>query len=150
MSDEEFYAFLGSCRDELAVKQAAFEKRIAGARQWHCEMAQASLDIGETKFGMTPIGTYSTEYQSWLWAWANEDFPELARAASRQIQGLYDVTGFRVFLEEGIGASAADARDFAALAVHHLDAQAFFRCPSEGAEPVLYLAVHDVQGEREK
>ena len=55
MSDEEFYAFLTSCRDELAIKQAALEKRIASARRWHYEMTEASLDIGETKFGMTPI-----------------------------------------------------------------------------------------------
>ena len=143
MSDEEFFAFLGVCRDELTVKQTDFQKRIANARRWHYEMAEASLTIGEMRFGMTLIGTYSPEYQSWLWAWANEDFPEVARAASRQIQGLYDVTGFRVFLDVGIGASTADAQDFAALAVHQLGAIGFYRCPSEGAGPVLYLAVHE-------
>ena len=95
------------------------------------------------RFETTLIGTYSSEYQSWLWAWANEDFPEVARAASRQIQALYDVTGFRVFLNEGIGASTEDAQDFTALAVHQLDAIGFFRCPSDEAGPVLYLAVHE-------
>jgi hypothetical protein len=54
---------------------------------------------------------------------------------------LHAVTGFQVFLDPGIEASAADAEDFAALAVHALDAIAFFRCPSE--EPTLYLAVHE-------
>ena len=86
MSDEAFHAFLGDCRDELAVKQADFQKRIAGAPQWHYEMAEASLAFGEMRFGITPIGTYSPE---------------------------------------------------------QLDAIGFFRCPSEGAEPVLYLAVHE-------
>ena len=143
MSDEEFYSFLDACRDELTVKQTNFQKRIAGAGRWHYEMADSSLVIGEIEFGMTPIGTYSHEYQSWLWAWANEDFPEVARAASRQIQGLYDVTGFRVFLDEGIGASTLDAQDFAALAIHQLGAIGFYRCPSEGDGPVLYLAVHE-------
>jgi hypothetical protein len=106
-------------------------------------MNEASLAIGEMTFGVTPIGTYSPVYQTWLWAWANEDFPDVARAASRKIQGLYAVTGFRVFLNEGIEASRTDAQDFAALAVHQLNAIGFYRCPAEGEGPLLYLAVHD-------
>ena len=135
------FAFVSACRDEIAVKQAGFQHRIAGASLWQYEMADGSLTIGDTRFGMTPIGTFSHEYQSWLWAWANEDFPEPARAASRRIQGLHAVTGFQVFLDPGIGASPEDPEDFAALAVHQLGAIASFRCPSDG--PVLYLAVHE-------
>jgi hypothetical protein len=48
-----------------------------------------------------------------------------------------------VFLDAGIKASTAEADDFVALAVHALDAAAFFRCPSLG--PILYLAVHDLR-----
>ena len=143
MTDEAFYAFLNTCRDELAVKQASFQKLIAGAPRWHYDMVEESLVFGEMTFGMTPIGTFSPGHQTWLWAWANEDFPEVARAASRQIQGLHDVTGFRVFINEGIEASLDDAQDFTALAVHQLDAIAFFRSPAEGEEPDLYLAVHE-------
>ncbi len=140
MSDEEFFAFLASCRDELAAKQAVFGQRIAGAAQWRYEMEDGSLTIGDTRFRMTPIGSFSPQYQTWLWAWANEDFPEARRADSRQIQGLHSVTGFQVFIDPGNGATPADAQDFVALAVHQLAASGFFRCPSEG--PVLYLAVH--------
>jgi hypothetical protein len=143
MSDDAFYEFLGVCRGELTVKQTDFQKRIASAREWHFEIDEASLTFGDMRFDTTLIGTYSSEYQSWLWAWANEDFPEVARAASRQIQGLYDVTGFRVFLNEGIGASTEDAQDFTALAVHQLDAIGFFCCPSDDTGPALYLAVHE-------
>lgn len=139
MSDDEFVAFVAACRDELAAKQTAFEQQVARSDRWHYDMADGSLTIGSTRFAMTPIGTFSPEYQSWLWAWANEDFPDTARAASRRIQGLHAVTGFRVFLEPGIGASFADAQDLAMLAVHQLEAIGLFRCPSDG--PVLYLAV---------
>jgi hypothetical protein len=141
MSDDEFFAFLESCRDELAAKQAGFQQRIAGVSRWRYEMREGSLTIGDTRFRMTPIGSYSPQYLTWLWAWANEDFPEVARVASRQIQGLHCVTGFRVFIDPGSGASPPDALDFAALAVHQLGAIGFFRCPSDG--PVLYLAVHE-------
>jgi len=143
MTDEAFANLLDACREELALKQARFQERIAGARRWHYEMADASLVIGDIRFSMTPIGTYSAEYLTWLWAWANEDFPEVARAASRQIQELHAVTGFKVFINPGIEASRDDAQDFTALAVHQLGASAVFRCPAEGKAPVLYLAVHD-------
>src|SRR5436853_525571 len=83
MSDDEFFAFLAACREEVADKQARFQRRIAGAPRWSYELAAGSLTIGDTRFGMTPIGTFSPAHQSWLWAWANEDFPEAARGASR-------------------------------------------------------------------
>src|SRR5262245_45675577 len=141
MSDEEFFTFLTACRDELADKQAGFQQRIAGATRWSYELADCSLSIGDERFPMVPVGTHSPEYQTWLWAWANEDFPPVAREASRQLQSLHAVTGFRVFLDPGIEASSADAQDFAALAVHRLGAIGVFRLSSDG--PTLYLAVQE-------
>jgi hypothetical protein len=141
MTDDQFFAFLTACRAELAEQQPRFIKRIEGTGRRHYEMADLTLTLGETQFSMTPIGTFSPEYQSWLWAWANQDFPPVAREASKRLQALHDITGFRVFIDPGIGASSTDAQDFAALAIHHLGAIGFFRCPSEG--PTLYLAVHE-------
>jgi hypothetical protein len=141
MSDAEFFAFLAACRDELEDKQPRFQQRIASAGSWTYDMMDCSLTMGTERFPMTRVGTHSLEYQTWLWAWANEDFPEAARAASRQLQSLHTVTGFRVFIDPGIEASSADAEDFAALAVHQLGAIGFFRDPSDG--PTLYLAVHE-------
>jgi hypothetical protein len=138
LSDEDFFA---TCRDELAEKQALFQERIRGAARWSYEMADCSLAVGSERFPMTPVGTHSSEYQSWLWAWANEDLPHVAREAARRLQGLHAVTGFRVFLDPGIGASSADAQDFAALAVHQLGAIGVFRSPSDGL--TLFLAVHE-------
>src|SRR5262249_39052336 len=105
MSDDEFSAFLTACRNELADKQGALQQQMTSASHWKYDMADGSLTLGDMRFGMTPIGTFSPQYQTWLWAWANEDFPEVARAASRQIQGLHAATGFQVFLDPGIGAS---------------------------------------------
>jgi hypothetical protein len=141
LSDEQFFAFLVACRDELAEKQQRFQQRIAGAATWSYEMADCSLTIGSERFSMTPVGTHSPEYQTWLWGWANEDFPPLAREASRRLQALHKVTGFRVFLDPGIAASSTDAQDFAALAVHLLGAIGLFRSLSDG--PTLFLAVYE-------
>lgn len=141
MSDAEFFAFLDACREELADKQLQFQQRIAGVGSWTYDLRDCSLTIGSERFGVTPVGTHSLEYQTWLWAWANKDFPEAARTVSRQLQSLHTVTGFRVFIDEGIEASSADAQDFTALAVHQLGAIGFFREASDS--PTLYLAVHE-------
>jgi hypothetical protein len=53
------------------------------AARWFYEMADGSLTIGYTRFGMTPIGTSSAAHQSWLWAWANEAFPPVAKESAR-------------------------------------------------------------------
>lgn len=140
MSDEQFSAFLAACRDELAKLQPQFQRRIHGGGQWFYDLSDCTLRIGNHSFSMTPIGTHSPEHQSWLWAWANEEFPRRAREASEQLQTLQKITGFRVFTSPGIGASNNDAEDFAALAVHCLGAMGFFRVP--GA-PTLFLAVHE-------
>lgn len=141
MTDAEFSAFLSACREELADKQSRFAKRIADAGRWSYDLQDGSLTIGSEQFPVTAVGTYSEEYQTWLWAWANEEFPEAARAAARQLQSLHTLTGFRVFIDPGIDASSADAQDFAALAVHQLGAIGFFREAS--GSPTLYLAVHE-------
>jgi hypothetical protein len=138
-----FSEFLDACRHEVAPKQAVFQQRVQGGARWFYDMTDLSLTIDDIVLGMTPIGTYSSEYGSWLWAWANEDFPLAARQAAERIKTLHDITGFQVFLDPGIKASPADADDFVALAVHALDAAAFFRCPPPG--PTLYLAVHDLR-----
>ncbi len=148
MSDEEFFTFLATCREELVAKQARLQQQVAEAARWSYDMADGSLTIGNQRFAMTPVGTYSPAYQSWLWSWANEDLPAVARQGSRQLQALHTTTGFRVFIEPGIAASPADAQDFAALAVHQLGAIGFFRVPLDG--PTLYLAVQDCGSEAPK
>ena len=140
MSDEEFFAFLDACRSELATLQPQFQERIRKGDRWSYDLADGTLRIGDESFPIVPIGTYSAEYESWLWAWANDDFPLSSRDASKRLQSLYTQTGFRVFIDQGIGASSSDAQDFAALAVHCLGAIGFYRVPGS---PTLYLAVHE-------
>jgi hypothetical protein len=144
MSDGQFSAFLAACRNELAGVQARFQQRIRDAGQWFYDLSDCTLRIGGQSFSITPIGTYSAEYQSWLWAWANDEFPLLAREASKRLQTLHTVTGFHVFTNPGIGASANEADDFVALSVHSLGAIGFFRVPSESRQAsTLFLAVHE-------
>jgi hypothetical protein len=137
MSDEVFAAFLNACRDELIEKQHRFEKRIAGSGRWHYDYG--SLVVGAQRFPMIPIGTHSSVHKTWMWAWANDQFPSAARDASRQFQMLHVVTGFQVFLDGGIRASTVDAQDFSALAIHQVGGIGMFSTTSDGL--ALFLAV---------
>jgi hypothetical protein len=82
LSDADFSAFLGACGHELPAKQAVFQQRVQGGARWVYDMTDLSLTIDDIVLGMTPIGTYSSEYESWLWAWANEGFHLTARRAA--------------------------------------------------------------------
>lgn len=140
-TDQEFTAFVDACRTELVSKQETFLKRIAGCARWFYDLADNSLTLGTLRFRITAVGTFSPEYETWLWGWANPDYPEAAREASRRIQALYSITGFRIFTTNGIEATSADAQDLSAMAIHQLEAIGLFKCRSDG--PTLYLAVHE-------
>lgn len=143
MSDQQFFEFLETCRDELETKQAKFTSMLPVDAQWHYDLDTARLRIGNHEFPITAIGTHNDQHQTWLWAWANESFSAAARDASGATKSLYDVTGFKVFAEVGIDASSGDAQDLTACAIHALDAIGFYRCPSDAT---LYLAVHEPLG----
>jgi hypothetical protein len=138
-SDDEFFAFLDTCRKELDAKQAEFNALLAAETQWHYDLNTGRFSVGECVFPITAIGTHNENLQTWLWAWANDAFPPAAREASSAIRSLYNLTGFKVFDVPGINASSLDAQDFTAFAIHTLEAIGFYRCPDEAT---LYLAVH--------
>lgn len=140
-TDDAFNAFVAACHAELEDKQRVFWPQISGAGRWRYELDEGSIFFGGDSYPMIPIGTFSPEYQSWLWAWANEDFPELARATSHRLQDLNVTTGFRVFLDPGFPISPDEVNDLVAMSIHQLGAIGFFRSPSEG--PTLYLAILD-------
>jgi hypothetical protein len=142
MTDEQFSELVMLCNEEFATKQQKFQIWIASSEKWFYDLEDCSLTIGNMQFRITPIGTYSKTSETWLWGWANPEFPPHAIEASSRLKSLYDITGWSVFENQGTNASSADAQVFSALALHVLDAVGLFKCGGEG-EPMLYLAVHE-------
>ena len=140
MSDAAFEALLTMCRTEIAEKQDGFQRTIAGQSEWFYDLDHSSIHFGPLTFGITVIGSFSEEQQSWLWGWANETFPAHTREQSRQIAELEQITGFKIFSQPGFSASSTDAQDLMCLAVHVLGANAFFRAETEGTW--IYFAVN--------
>ena len=139
MTDAEFAAFLDGCRTELTTKQSNFAQSLANDAEWHYDLDVNLLRVGGTDYRITAIGTHNQDLQTWLWAWANDTFPDAARSASSTTKSLFDITGFNVFTDDGINATSHDAQDLSACAMHVLGAVGLYRCPGEAT---LYLAVH--------
>jgi hypothetical protein len=142
MTDEQFEAFLEACRAELREKQASFTQRTGNYGKWSYDLSTERLTLGEETFAIVAVGSHSPSHETWLWGWANEDYPQNARSAAQQIQQLFELTGFRVFTDPGCPASSLDAQDFTALALHQLGGCGMFRIPSKREDgPTTYLAV---------
>ncbi|WP_310632670.1 DUF6882 domain-containing protein [Paraburkholderia sp.] len=141
MTDDEFAALQEHCESELVQKQASFIKQIGNSGSWHYDLDTSTLTVGTHRFRITAIGTHSASMDTWLWAWANDSFPDRARAAASEVQRLFQITGFRVFETPGIDASRADANVLTAMAVHVLAADGIFKALDD--DRTLFLAVHE-------
>lgn len=142
MSDSEFADFLSACRAGLAVKQAEISERF-GRSPYLYDIDQGLLTVGGGAHFISVIGTYCVSRRTWLWGWANDSYCDAARERSASLKGLRDVTGFQVFADQGVGATASDAMDLVATAVHYLDAEGFWR--EDFTDLQVYLAIHPKQ-----
>lgn len=138
MTDIEFGNFLTQCRREYDVKQQRLGA-VVGNDSTAYDLFKNNLRIGARNFSTTAIGSFSPEYKTWLWGWANRNFPEVAKVKSSNIKKLFGITGFNIFMDEGARATAVDAISFSAMAVHILEADGCM-CFEEGS--MLFLAVY--------
>lgn len=148
MNDEEFDAFLASCCQALAVKQAELDGRygLTAQRRWHFDDHEGVLiffgDDGraQLRFAVTPIGTYAANQETWKWAWANGHIEQPLRDKAQALQGLFGVTDYECFIEaEPFAVDEGMAWELAAAAVHQLGALGCYRAPNR--EIQLFLAL---------
>ena len=126
MSDREFADFLSACRAELDRKQVEIAEHL-GQGPYQYDIDQGLLTVGGAAYSIAVIGTYCVSRRTWLWGWANDSYSDAARERSAPLKGLRDVTGFQVFADEGVVATASDAIDLVATAVHYLDAPGYWQ-----------------------
>jgi hypothetical protein len=144
MTDHEFAQLLSLCDREFVEKQEKFQMWIATSGMWFYDLEECTLTLGDTKFEVTPIGTYGATSGTWLWAWANSEFPPKAIERAEKLKCLYELTGWEVFENPGTHATVDELQIFNLLAIHILDSVGLFQ-DGEGGEPALYLAVHEAQ-----
>ena len=138
MCDAEWDEFLKLCGRELAEKQQRIAPLYDGG-SFHYDLSAERLELGTSAFHVSVIGTYCISQATWLWGWANDSFPEHTREIAAGIKGLYERTGFRVFLDPGVRATRTDAQNLVAMAIHHTGGLGFFRSVED--DRLLYLCL---------
>lgn len=146
MTDREFEAFVDGCYEELKAKQEALmEKyRLGEYDEFWFDQPSGTLQFKrgegvELAFNVVPVGSWSGNSNSWMWAWANESVDEALKAASMKIQGLADHTGYAVFTNGSFPAEELMAHELTAMAVHHLSALGMYIAPAGNLKTFLAL-----------
>lgn len=136
MTDEEFQIFLDNCFEELEEKQQELiDKFDLGSFQ----KFEFDFDKGEIYFlndgktevqaNIIPIGSFNSESKTWMWAWANEGFPENLRTKSAQLKQLKEITGFDIFGNEMSDIDEDMTWEIAGMSLNLLTSQGVYRGP---------------------
>ncbi|MFZ6743127.1 DUF6882 domain-containing protein [Undibacterium sp. JH2W] len=85
------------------------------------------------------IGSYSTTYSNWLWAWENFHVKENFRKRMLRGREFGEKHEYPWLNTAKWGAETADAWEMAAVAAHVLDAKGVYRSPHEGSASFLLI-----------
>lgn len=147
----DYKALVSAANDELDIKQMKllsefgigtragfFFDQLSGKLQFKDAGGQVVIEAD-----VIPIGTYSRETETWLWAWANESFTPDLREKSERLKSLQEITGKKRFAIRKFASSERKAWRWSALAVKHLDAQGCYRVPADNL--LVFLALITIQ-----
>jgi len=141
--DRAFDARLARSVVALQSGQRRFQEEMLNFAQWHYDLEDCTLVLsgarGTRTYQITPVATYVREAKEWLWAWANDRFPDVARQRAQRLRELYVETHYRIFDLPAFDLAEEEIGEICALAVSHLGASGVFKCESDSA--VLCLAV---------
>jgi len=146
MTKEEFNDFINSCYKECEAKQQALIKdfNLTSYDAYWFSQSTETLQFKndgkvELEFIAVPIGSWSGESNSWMWAWANESITEELRSKAAKIKELSDLTEYDIFKIDAFEADEALAHKLTAMAVHHLDALGMYIAPRDNLKTFLAL-----------
>ena len=138
--------FVRKCCRELEEKMAAWESEFGIGEyplfKWSDE--DAVLRFGsESSWPVTcdivVAGTWGKASSTWLWSWANADFPEGVRVPLVPVKRFGEQRGYEPLMRSVVEADAEDAWHQAAVAAHVIGAQAAYRVPYDRGEILLLV-----------
>ena len=121
----------------------SFSSEVEGFEEWHYSLDDLSLEFKNhsesKKYEIIPIGTYSPERNSFLWAWANEDFAGSIADSALALKELESEFGFRAFSSKGFPCKQNDLDEILAISMYGLKGRTVFKEKSNN--PWLFLCV---------
>jgi hypothetical protein len=134
MEDDEFESFIETSFDNLEKKQNSLEEifGLGHFDRYDLDVENeiitfSSSDDKSVKANFIPIGTFSPDKNSWMWAWNNQAFTDSLRAKSKKLQSLSDLTGFEMFTKPTAEVDEDMAWEMVAMSVHVLKSQGVYR-----------------------
>jgi hypothetical protein len=128
----------------LAETQRSSAIARANLPRWDLDLEEGVMWFGdEERHGIVAaiqaLGTFSSEEQKWIWAWA---MPPLARHAELARKASQDHPDVPEFQQDILDCDATKGWTLAAAMAHTLGAEACYRLPNEGLE--LFVALHEI------
>lgn len=150
MNDEELQKYIDICYEELEKKQqylmdvfgfGSFDRFQHDFEKEEIYLLQDS-EI-KVKAKILPIGSFNTESSTWMWAWANEAFPDFLREKASQLKKLEDVTGFEIFGNKMAEINQDMVWEIAGMSLSLLGFDGVYRGPSKNTQ--YFYALKEVE-----
>ena len=149
MNDEKFQEFLDQCFDDLEKKQQSLIENygMGSYDNFNYDFEKEEIYFlreGQIKVKakIIPIGSFNAISKTWMWAWANDAFPEALRKKSSQLKELEEITGFEMFGNEMAEIEEDMAWEITGMAVNLFKFQGAYRGPAN--DTIYFYAMNDV------
>ncbi|WHY79877.1 hypothetical protein QNH20_12325 [Neobacillus sp. WH10] len=146
MTDDQFDDYLDYCYDKLESKQGKlFQKYGIGSFEEYWYSQEGSILQFKTdsevklEFNVVFIGSWSSNSDTWMWAWGNESMIHQTRNQSIVLKELQQVTGYDIFANPYFKCDEAMAHELTAFAVEHLNAEGMYISPDGKSH--LFMAI---------
>ncbi|MGX5174336.1 DUF6882 domain-containing protein [Aliikangiella sp. IMCC44653] len=150
MDDEEFQKYLDSCFDELEKKQQMLidDYGFGSFDRFEYDFDKEEIyflnnAVIEVTAKIIPIGSYNSDSKTWMWAWANEAFPDSLREKSAQLKQLEELTGYEMFGNEMAEIDEDMTWEIAGMSLYLLEYQGVYRGPANNTQ--YFYALDQVQ-----
>jgi len=131
--------------DDYVIGQDSFSVEIDNYDKWHYSLDDLEIkfynNTSETIYNMVPIGTFSKEYDTFLWSWENEDLDEKTKNEAVKLKEIYKEFPFKAFQVESFKCEAEELDEICAIARYFFNGKAIFKVKDES--PWLYMVVRD-------
>jgi len=151
MEDDEFDSFIETSFDNLEAKQSSLEEKygLGHFDRYDLDVENEIITFSSSngkrlKANFIPIGTFSPDKSSWMWAWNNQAFTGSLRAKSEKLQSLAELTGFEMFTNPTAEVDENMAWEMVAMSINVLESQGVYRAP---ANNLWYFYALDSIGE---
>tara|TARA_Y100001960_G_C14225550_1_gene611162 strand:+ start:151 stop:576 length:426 start_codon:yes stop_codon:yes gene_type:complete len=134
---------IGQIKADYCKAFSNFSAEVGECTNWYYDLDDLFIELtsedNTKRFNVIPVGSYSTEFNSFLWSWANEDLSEHTRSKAAKLKSLYSEFPFKAFQVKGFNCKQEELDEILSLSLYHLNGKVIFKIKDES--PWLFLCV---------